>query len=271
MIRRLFTLATVLSLLLCGVVALPWLGSGSGPAGAPERSRAGAPETRERRSAPRDHEVPASTAPATGRAVASAARDADWESAASLAARLTAADYRWGVAVGFAWRVEGGREMATPAVWADGPFPSKLARRLLAGHAGRDPEPGDPMFPIGELVPPLLRALDDPARAVAAHVTLEMLTGDAAAYLPPTRPPAALRPGDREGPRLRGPYTVTYEGLDIELTPDPPEPVTAESTPGGTLWHYRCVVRVDPAQFAGLRSHWLHLLGAGPATSHDSG
>lgn len=161
--------------------------------------------------------------------------------------------------------------MPFPPAWAEG--------------AGREngPEPGDdaprrPPFRLREVGEPLLKALDDPDRWVAAHVILTHVTlrgepdGKSASRLKKAInwPRDAIVPGnllwviqEREDLRRRddGWYEDSFVGLRFELRPEGPERRYAEwGTPGGKWIVREAMARVDVSQQAPIREKWAERL-----------
>jgi hypothetical protein len=174
----------------------------------------------------------------------------DGQTPETILASVVDGDLRWGISTGFSWPIREGREVKTPATWADGPRPSKHVRRLLAGRHGEPVPKGHARFSDSELIPPLLRALDDPGRAAVAHMVLARLFGrDSLGSF-------ATAGENRFEPRPDGSYLRVHADLRVELRLHPTAPSLAESTPGGELRHHRCIPSIDPAQWPTIRDEW---------------
>lgn len=92
----------------------------------------------------------------------------------------------------------------------------------------------------GLLTPGLLEAMEDPRRAVAAHVFLATHPVNGT-WTIPRRPP--------------GPFTFEFDGMKVDCSPIG-EPIQGVS-PGGTVYIYPVPFwHVDPAQFPALRAQW---------------
>jgi hypothetical protein len=91
----------------------------------------------------------------------------------------------------------------------------------------------------GLLIPGLLEALEDPKRAVAAHVFLNSHPLRHVWTLPR---------------RPEGPFSVEYDGMRIDFSAVG-EPGTGVS-PGGLVDVYQPIGHVDPSQFGSIRAQW---------------
>ena len=255
--RHLFTLCSAASLLLCAAACVLGVRNRDRPDGSADQISARNPRTGDRltlRCEPGGLVLLAPPTLATGVPVT---RAPDGQTAESIVASLSDADVKWGVAVGFRWPIVNGRRVKKPAAWKDGPYPLKRVRPLLAGTSFAYPvRRGTTGFPEREVLPPLLRALEDPARAPAAHVLLATLSGRDGTTWQPRWPDPFEAEQDSWEARPDGSYVQVFAGLRAGLTVDPKAPVGEESTPGGRLRHYRCVARVDPAQWPGIRAAW---------------
>jgi hypothetical protein len=104
----------------------------------------------------------------------------------------------------------------------------------------------------------LVKAMDDPAKIVAAHCELDRrgIHLDAADQELPGVPNQMER---RKPPAE--PFLYNFHGLAVELTPSgKPSHGTAA---GGLVDFYACDARIDPAQFPSLRARWQKRLQAG--------
>jgi hypothetical protein len=93
-------------------------------------------------------------------------------------------------------------------------------------------------FTVAEWVPPLLRALDDPNRFVAAHFLLKRLTMMQEGW--------AEMSDTRTGNRL----TAWSDGLLVDLQFDP------QRVRSGIQFYVDCDATVDPAQRPAIRGLW---------------
>ena len=169
--------------------------------------------------------------------------------------------------------------MPFPPAWAEG--------------EGREngPEPGDdeprrPPFRLQEVSEPLLKALDDPDRWVAAHAILTHVTLRGEPDGVRLRkamgwPRDAIIPGNllwviqrREDLKRRddGWYEDSFIGLRVELRPEGPERRYAEwGTPGGRWTVREAMARVDASQQAPIREWWAERLRRAARAAAEGG
>jgi hypothetical protein len=93
-------------------------------------------------------------------------------------------------------------------------------------------------FTVAEWVPPLLRALDDPNRFVAAHFLLKRLTMKQEGWC------------EMSDSRTGNALTAWYEGLLVDLRFDP------RRVRSGIRFYVDCDATVDPAQRPAIRGLW---------------
>ena len=236
---RLGAIVSILCLLLCAATGVLWARSYTRPPGGEDQAAVyPSPGTRTTLRIDRGRLVVlAPPEPPAGR---TPTRNGHGETAESLAALLSEDQLQWTIDDGLQWFTRDGQQVSEPFTELVGPALRRPTRQLVLNRHN-SLRPGEAVYPEAEVLPALLRTLEDPTRFAAAHVALAWVT---------------RRRNRSEAARPDGSYVQIIDGLRIELRPDPDAPIREESTPGGLLRHQQCIVRIDPAQLPAIRDQW---------------
>ena len=261
--RRLFAIFSALSLLLCAAVCLLWVRSyrpmpeGEGDLGSAFVARRGGRYTLES-----EPGVLALRGPPPAPAGAALRAKPGGETPGRLAAGLHNDQVVWEVEypantfpnlrLGPHWTPRGRPGTAVDALAPVNP--GETADPMVAGpRKFRTPPP----FPMSEAAAPLLAALEDPDRFVAAHVVLALLDHDR--YRRMGRTPGIWQADTVQfEPRPDGSFLHTHLGLRAELRPlgGPARPYSYSPSYGDDYVVRACTARIDPAQLATIRDRW---------------
>jgi hypothetical protein len=246
MLRRLFGILAALSLVLCLAAGVFWIRNADRPKGTEDEFSFLDPQTGDRLTLRCEGGRTVLAGPPVVPANFPTTRTADGKTADMLVAKQSDAEMGWRIP----WRMD----------QKFGPNPP-IDRMQLANPIAIFE--GEITFQRQELLPPLLRALEDPNRFISAHTELAILSGDAdgrltwAGMSPQETQDYANYAHVQQDWEAEHKLHVSCDGLRIVLTPARGDKIDFDPAHlDFQLYDQRWVVTADPAQFADLRRQW---------------